>query len=420
LFGLSGLFLLMPVMPSMGLEEARFPRPEFTGTHQTPNAEKPMKSALLDPHLTLGLLFLALGLTGFALHHLRSRHWLRIIGLGSLCWFGFFYQGCVCPVGSIQNIARGLADSSYPVSLHVIGTFFLPLLAALFFGRLFCGAVCPFGVLQDLVNWKTVRIPLLLDRCLRTLPFIVLGLAVYSAVCDLGFIVCRFDPFVPVFRLSGPLPMVIGSALLLTLGVFIARPYCRYICPYSVLLAAASILAYKRVQVFPDRCVNCSLCLESCPVGAIVPGIDRDAPGAFPESRSQALSRLHWLVALSPAILAMGMFTGANLGEPLSRLHREIVLDERVQAGMLKENDVIAFFNNDGHREGLHLRAQSARRTLKRAGGVFGIYLGFIFIGSIVAITRRRQNRFHQVDPWNCIACGRCYDWCPRNREVKR
>ncbi|MBF0409029.1 MAG: 4Fe-4S binding protein [Candidatus Riflebacteria bacterium] len=397
-------------------EEARFPRPDFSSGYKTPSPAQPIEAFEKNSNTSLILMVILIFLTWYALFIARSRTAIRVIGLFSLIWFGFLNQGCVCPIGSIQNVSLGIIDPSWPVSKNVAGVFFIPLITALFFGRLYCGASCPFGVLQDLVSWKSIKVNPVLDRCLRLIPFAWLGLGVYFATCGLGFIICRYDPFVCFFRMSGPVPIVISGAILLIIGTFVSRPFCRYLCPYSVLLAACSLLPGRKVQIFADNCVNCRLCRNSCPVDAIIPSVDLLSPNAFPEPAETATKRLKWLLAFSPAIIAACLYSGINLSEAVSQLHPKIILQNMITANNLKDDIVTAFFVNDGNIDLLRKTSREAKSRIRFAGGIFGIYMSLVFIGAIYAATRRKTNNHHTVEPWNCISCGRCYEWCPRNR----
>lgn len=250
----------------------RFPPPDFGPEYVYPDQyQAPARGgwlAWMDVAVLLG----ALTAAALIVYYWRSRRAMFWLSIFSLIYFGFYRLGCVCPIGSIQNVSQGLFDSGYIVPVTVLLFFALPLIFSLMFGRVFCGGVCPIGALQDVVMVKSINVPRWLDRGLRTIPFIYLGLAVLLAATSTRYIICHFDPMVSFFRMGARLDIWIWSGAVLLLSVFLGRPYCRYLCPYGVLLGLFSKNSYKRVTITPDKCITCSMCHEACPLGAINDG----------------------------------------------------------------------------------------------------------------------------------------------------
>jgi NosR/NirI family nitrous oxide reductase transcriptional regulator len=249
------------------------PSPEDIGEdYVVPVVQRPLPRAQWREAVDAGVLAAALGLCAWLVLARRSRNWLVVLSVGCLLYFGLYREGCICPIGAIQNVVVALTDPKYAISYVVVGFVFLPLILAAFFGRVFCGGVCPLGALQELVVFKPLRVPRALDWSLGWLKWIYLGLAIWLAARPeevREFIICRFDPFVGFFRFTGPLHMLLIGGGLLVLGVFVGRPYCRYLCPYGALLSLVSRVAWRGVTVTPDKELDCGLCAQSCPYGAI-------------------------------------------------------------------------------------------------------------------------------------------------------
>jgi polyferredoxin len=252
----------------------RYPPPQIENPEYVqPTMQEPyaVQSDVWVEWVDVAVLVAALCAAAFFALKLRSRTAMIGLVVFSLAYFGFWRAGCICPIGSIHHVTLALVDPSYPLPMTVALFFAIPLAFALLFGRVFCAGVCPLGAIQDLVLIKPVKVPMWLEHVLWVLPFAYIAGAVLFTVTGTAFIICRYDPFVSFFRLGGPALLLVFGGLLLVLSTFIGRPYCRYLCPYRVLLSAGSRFAWRKATITPDECVVCSLCEDACPFNAIEP-----------------------------------------------------------------------------------------------------------------------------------------------------
>ena len=402
-------------LASAALGQGRFPQPQFETGYRLPDTTTPMPASTWRAYADVAALAVALALASWLAVRRRSRSGLVALSLASMLYFGFWRKGCICPVGSLQNVALSCFDASYTVPLTVVAFFVFPLVSTLLFGRTFCAAVCPLGVMQDLVVVRPVRLPLWLSTLFGVVPAIYLGVAVLLVAAGGMFLVCRYDPFVGFYRLSGPAPMLAAGVILLLIGMFIARPYCRFFCPYGVLLNLASRLSRRHVTITPDDCIDCRLCQASCPFDAIRFPVAPPSPEQLRrDTRSLAL-----LLALLPAALIAGWSLGAGLGPRFARLDKTVRLAHEAagwnDAASAPEGSLEAEAFQQGARSVADLQqdAQRIQAGFRLGSGIFGAAVGALLIGKLAALVLRRRVTEHTPDRGLCLSCGRCYRFCP-------
>ncbi len=389
----------------------RFPRPDFQSGYTRPVLQTPGPRALPWEYVDVLVLAAALGLaTWFALRD-RSRVKIFILMLLSLAYFGFFRGGCVCPVGSVQNVGLALFGDGYAIPLVVIAFFALPLIIALFFGRTFCASVCPLGAIQDAVVLRPVAVRPWIAAVLGFIPVLYLGFGVFFASLGAGFIICRFDPFVGFFRFGASFTMIVFGLSFLLLGTVVARPYCRFLCPLGVLLNGASRLSKWHVRISPGECINCRLCEDSCPFGAIRPPMK-----TIHESRAKRVRRLALLLLLLPVLAGGGGWAVSRLAPVLSRAHFTVALAEEIRdgsGGTIPTDEVEAFRASGMTTDELFEEARAVRERFAFGGWFLGGFLGLVLWMKLVGTGAAIRREEYSIDRGACLSCGRCFSYCP-------
>lgn len=411
------IILLAPSLDALG--ELRFPPPEFESGYQFPPTTVPPPKVVIYEYIDAAVLLAALLLATYLILKRRSRRAIYVLMISALLYFGFWRDGCICPIGAIQNVTLTIFDSSYAIPITAGIFFVLPLVFTLFVGRTFCGAVCPLGAIQDAVLLHPVAVPRWLESGLRLGAYSYLATAVLFAAIGNSFVICRYDPFVGFFRLTGNWNVLIIGVSLLLIGLFIGRPYCRFLCPYGVLLRQMSRLSRSRVTITPNECIKCRLCEGACPFGAI-----REPTGDWPEGEYKvAKRRLALFLLLLPVLVAAGGWGGYALKERLARVHPRVRTAERVyleETGKVEgtTNASNAFRATGRPSEDLYQEATAIRGRFALGGALLGGFLGLIVAGKLITLSVRRGRSDYEADRAGCFACGRCYQYCPKQREL--
>jgi len=264
---------------------------------------------------------------------------------------------------------------------------------------------------------RPVSVPGWLESGLRLFAYIYLGAAVLFAATGSAFVICRYDPFISIFRLSGNINMLILGGCMLLIGVFVGRPYCRFICPYGVILRQLSRLSKWRVTITPDECIQCRLCEDSCPFGAI-----KKPSTKWPAQEYHvAKKRLAFLLLLLPVLVFLGGWAGSGLKGVTSRAHETVRLAEQIyleEAGETEEiTDASTAFRATGQKiNELYEQASNIRARFVLGGWILGGFIGLVIGLKLIGLSVWRQRTDYEADRASCLACGRCYKYCPREQ----
>jgi len=391
----------------------RFPKPEFESGYTQPVTSMPAPRDGLFAYLDVIVLIASLSLITWFILKKRSRTGVVAISLFSILYFGFFREGCVCSVGSVQNVVLALFNPGYHIPLSALAFFVIPLVYTLFFGRTFCAGVCPLGAIQDVFLLRPVSLKKWLQKVLGLIPYIYLGLSILYAATATDFIICRYDPFVGIFRFNATFFMFAIGAAFLLISIIIARPYCRFLCPYGVILNLVSRVSKNHLTITPASCIQCKLCDNSCPLDAI----NKPVEVKQMEDKRSATRRFILLSLIVPALMIIGGWTVSNFHENLAMVNTKVRLADEMlhfDPQTMKESLEIEGFRTSGQSvDELYLEAADIMKQFYYGSWILGAFIGLVFGLALAGLSTYRYREDYTPDKGDCVSCARCLKYCP-------
>lgn len=142
---------------------------------------------------------------------------------------------------------------------------------------LFCGWMCPFGSLSELL-YKTARLaglktlqrklPMRWHNRLRKLKYLVFAVLLVVSFFSMPWAekLAEVEPFKTTFLvgvLNRSWPFVLFWTLVVSVSIFVERPFCKYLCPLGASLALPSWLRIFKLRRKPE-CTSCHACAAGC------------------------------------------------------------------------------------------------------------------------------------------------------------
>src|SRR5215470_12460859 len=216
-------------------------------------------------------------------HRLVRNGFLAVV-LVWLGWSAGVQLSIVNVINYMQAPLRGFDIGFYLAEPLMVMIAAYTLVSVVLIGRgVFCGWLCPFGALQELLAQvsRALGVPqwnpsTALEKRLWMGKYIAGGavlLLVLSGI-DRSGVSAEIEPFKTAItsKFTRAWPYVLYAGVLLWIGLFSERAYCRFLCPLGGVLATLDRLHLINLLKRRPECGNpCHLCERSCPVRAIEP-----------------------------------------------------------------------------------------------------------------------------------------------------
>lgn len=218
----------------------------------------------------------------------RRFYWFRMAFLTmTLVFIGWYANAQLSVVNLIalgSALRSGFTWDAFLLDPLVFIQWFAVAASLIFWGRgAYCGWLCPFGALQELSNQigRALKIPQwtvpwsLHERLWPIKYILFLGLFGLSLTSiGLSEKLAEVEPFKTaiILKFMRDWPFVVYAIVLLVIGLFVERFYCRYLCPLGAGLAIpARIRMFDWLRRYKECGNPCQTCAIECPVQAIHP-----------------------------------------------------------------------------------------------------------------------------------------------------
>ena len=249
------------------------------------------KSKKVEIGLLIGMLTVLTGVFFFqfqATRHARVFYWFRMSFLAVTLGYLGFSQNAQLSVVNLMALGASLRDGfgwdAFLMDPLVFILWVSVAVTILFWGRGgYCGWLCPFGAMQEITNqiarfFKVPQwtLPWGLHERLWPLKYMIfLGLFGISLVSmSVAEHYAEIEPFKTsiILKFAREWPFVLFATVVLGIGLFIERFYCRYLCPLGAALAIPGRLRmFDWLKRYKECGSPCQTCAKECFVQAIHP-----------------------------------------------------------------------------------------------------------------------------------------------------
>ncbi len=158
-------------------------------------------------------------------------------------------------------------------------------------------------------------------------------------------------------------------------------------------------------------------CQDACPLGAIESPTAEWAVQDYDKGRK----RLALALGILPVLILLGGWGVSHTAGAMSRVHPTVRLADRIyleESGQAKDTtDASAAFRGTGRSvEELYAETAGIQSAMRRGSWILGGFLGLVIGLKLIMHCLKRPRTDYEADKAQCLACGRCFEYCPRER----
>ena len=166
------------------------------------------------------------------------------------------------------------------------------------------------------------------------------------------------------------------------------------------------------MTITPSACIQCKLCANSCPFGAI------DEPIVESGKLRSNVQRIMIYFLVLPVWIGIGGFAGSKMHVPLSGFNRTVYLADLIIEHPEVKNDpnnidVRTFMSSGKSTEQLISEAVAIRKQFYTGGWILGGFIGLVIGTSLIGLSVFRKREDWEPNKTNCLSCARCMSNCP-------
>jgi len=124
-------------------------------------------------------------------------------------------------------------------------------------------------------------------------------------------------------------------------------------------------------------------------------------------------------MVLLPVLIVFGGWAGSSLRTTTARMHATVRLAERVRLeetgkveGTTDASDAFRALGTET--AALYQDASNIRSKFGEGGWILGGFIGLVIGLKLIGVSLWRQRTDYEADRASCLACGRCFEYCPR------